>query len=271
MRGQEWEHRLVERDGAAIGLSVRQGEDAPVVLVHGVMADATGWLPVANAIDIPERIAVVNRRGRAPSDPLGGGYSVRTDIDDLHAVLDSLGNGAHLVGHSYGGLLAAEVAVERSDVRSLTLFEPISYPFAPQVVEPVKAALADGDPGQAVEIINIDLSGFSRAHVAALRSSAAWPVLCDLARPLGEELEAVNRYTPRYERYPGYDGPVTMIVGEQNLTHPVYGEAFERFRTGLPGARVEVLAGQGHLAHVEAPEVLGRALADALTQQTQRT
>ncbi|MCX4090802.1 alpha/beta fold hydrolase [Nocardia sp. alder85J] len=38
---------------------------------------------------------------------------MRTEIDDLHHVLDILGGGVTLFGWSYGGLIALEAATER--------------------------------------------------------------------------------------------------------------------------------------------------------------
>lgn len=190
---------------------VRDGAGPAVVLVPGVMADAESWLPAVEHIDLPNPVVVVNRRGRAPSGPLGPGYSVRTEIDDLHRLLDHLGAGAHLVGWSYGGRVAVEAATERDDLRSLTLYEPVAAPFAAEHLPALRAATPDG----AVEIVNRDVSGFSASYAEDLRHSPAWPVLVRLA-------------------------------------------------AALPDARQVRIAGQGHLAHVHAPDLLGRHITDAV-------
>src|SRR6266498_5113279 len=98
---------------------MRDGAGTPLVLVPGVMADAESWWPVVDHLHLPNPIVVVHRRGRRPSGHLGPYYSVRTEIDDLSAILDDLGTDAHLVGWSYGGLVAVETATERYDLRSL--------------------------------------------------------------------------------------------------------------------------------------------------------
>ena len=109
---------------------MRDGAGPPLVLVPGVMADAESWRPVVDNIHLPNPVIVVNRRGRAPSGPLGPHYSVRTEVDDLNQILDALGADAHLFGWSYGALIAVEAATERYDLRSLTLYEPVTLPFA---------------------------------------------------------------------------------------------------------------------------------------------
>lgn len=140
----------------------------------------------------------------------------------------------------------------------------MSRPFAPAAIGPIQAALAAGDAGRAVELINTDVSGYTPAHVDTLRTGPVWDRLCLLALPLGDELAAIDGFDPDYEAYPGLTPPVTLLVGEQNLGEvEPYGTSFGRFARALPQATVTVLPGTGHLAHVEAPEQLGRRIAAA--------
>lgn len=244
---------------------MRDGAGTPLVLVPGVMADAASWQPVVDNIHLPNPIVVVNRRGRAPSGPLGPHYSVRTEVDDLSQILDELGTDAHLFGWSYGGLIAVEAATERYDLRSLTLYEPVTLPFAAEQVAPLRDAVARGDLDRAVEIVNRDISGFSAEYVAQLRRSPAWATLVPLAAPLAEELAALNDHSPALGRYPSLDMPVTLLVGEQSEGGFPYGKPFALFASALPQARTVRLAGQGHLAHVHAPDLLGKHITDAVT------
>jgi pimeloyl-ACP methyl ester carboxylesterase len=120
------------------GLHVETLGDGPdVVLVHG----AFGWgrQTFAEQYALAEqacRLHVVDRRGYgASSAPDGVGWPV--DVPDLVALLEELG-GAHLVGHSYGGVDALLVAGDRPDlVRSLVVVEPPMYGVSehPDVVE----------------------------------------------------------------------------------------------------------------------------------------
>jgi pimeloyl-ACP methyl ester carboxylesterase len=253
-----------ERAGATLTALLRDGAGAPLVLVPGVMADAESWRPVVDHIHLPNPVIVVNRRGRAPSGPLGPYYSVRTEVDDLNHVLDDLGTDAHLFGWSYGGLVAVETATERYDLRSLTLYEPVTLPFAAEQVAPLRDAVARGDLDRAVEIVNRDISGFSAEYVAELRRSPAWASLLPLAAPLAEELAALNAHSPALGRYPSLDMRVTLMVGERSEGGFPYGKPFALFASALPQARTIRLAGQGHLAHVHAPDLLGKHITDAV-------
>ncbi|NIH88201.1 alpha/beta fold hydrolase [Amycolatopsis granulosa] len=251
-----------DRAGRVLIAEKRGGDGPPLVVLPGVMADATSWRPVVEALPLPNPVIVINRRGRAPSGPLGDGYSVRTEIDDLHHVLDALGGAVDLFGWSYGALIALDAATERQDLRSVVAYEPVSGPFGTDALKPLRAA--EGDLDRAVEIVNRVVSGFSAEYVAALRESPVWPVLRPLAHPLATELAAINDHTPAFDRYRDLDIPVTLLLGEVNEGVEPYGTAFGRFERALPQARRTVLPGQGHLAHAQAPEVLAEFLAAAL-------
>jgi len=93
-----------------------------VVLVHGSVTggQATWGALVRELGDRWERV-VVTRPGFPP-----GPAVERVDFElDAAVVADELGGGAHLVGHSYGGVVSLLAAARRPDaVASLTVIEP---------------------------------------------------------------------------------------------------------------------------------------------------
>ncbi|MCV7065196.1 alpha/beta hydrolase [Mycolicibacterium farcinogenes] len=256
-------HLTFDRAGTELTCEVKPGRGTPVLVVPGVMADATTWQPVVEGIDLPNPVITVNRRGRTPSGPQGAGYSIDVEVADLRHVIDQTGP-AHLFGWSYGALIALEAALDSPGIASLLAYEPVAAPFAAETVRPIRAALAAGDLDRAVELVNTDVSGFSADYVAALRRSPAWSVLRRLAEPLGEELAAINSYTPSLDRYRDLQMPVTLILGSLNEDQAPYGTAFAPFSAALPQADLVRLPGQGHLAHVEAPAELARAITAAV-------
>ena len=255
----------MKRSGSPLSAEHRPGTGAPLVIVPGVMADAVTWRPVVEAIDLPNPVVTVNRRGRHPSGALGAEYTVGIEIDDLRHVIDSLGEPVHLFGWSYGALIALETALDHDNILSLTAYEPVARPFAAEALTPLREAVAASDFNRVVELVNTVVSGFSADYVAELRRSPVWPVLRSLAPPLADELTAINDYEPAYFRYRRLAVPVTLLLGELNNGLAPYGTAFAPFADALPQARVVTLRGQGHLAHAAAPGQLGRAIAEAVT------
>jgi pimeloyl-ACP methyl ester carboxylesterase len=109
---------------------------ARAILVHGTMTWGTecfaGQRPLAESF----RLEVPDRRGFGDSpDVAQSDWEV--DAEDVAALLDR--GPAHLVGHSYGGVVAMVAAIRRPDaVLSLTLIEPSALRVAESV--PVVAA-----------------------------------------------------------------------------------------------------------------------------------
>jgi pimeloyl-ACP methyl ester carboxylesterase len=89
------------------------GSGAPVVLLHGYADRLEMWEMVADSLAQKHRVIALDQRGFGLStkfsDPAKYGVHV---VDDVIALLDSLHiPRAHLVGHSMGGLVAANVAL----------------------------------------------------------------------------------------------------------------------------------------------------------------
>ena len=101
------------------------GSGVPVVLVHGSLATgADEWQAQRPLADEGFRLLVPDRRGYGRSQT-GRGEDFLTDAED---VAELMGDGAHLVGHSYGGLAVLFAAARRPDATlSLTLLEPGTF------------------------------------------------------------------------------------------------------------------------------------------------
>lgn len=236
----------------------RPGQGIPIVVVHGVMADAFAWKQVAKAIAPTRPVLLLNRRGRTPSAAVGEAYGVGTEVNDLLRWLATIDGQVDLVGHSYGGLITVEAVRQGADVRSLVLYEPVAHPFGLEAQPLVTAALINDDLDAAVEIINVDLSGYDTAHVETLRAGPAWPKLMELAAPAGAELLAINQFM--FTEPESWATPTTIIAGQLSRNRPPYGPGVDMFQQALHIDNVTILEDQDHLAHVTAPQDLARAI-----------
>lgn len=243
-----------------VNVDVYGDPDLPGLLIlPGVMSDAQSWAAVARSVSAWRSVTVVNRRGRRPSGPLTTDYSMEVEVDDLLRVLAAIPKPSSIFGWSYGGLIALLAADERP-VDHLIAYEPVVPPFARHALGDLKEAAAGTDLGRSVEIVNVDISGFSAEHVDVLRSDEGqWETLCALAEPLYAELSALDATHPpavlagKVER-------VDLIIGERNRSIEPYGTSFDRIRRRIPNARIHQLDGNGHLAHIESPRELGRVI-----------
>ena len=103
------------------------GSGPRVVLVHGSVG--SGWSTWWAQRPLAERFTLVvpDRPGSPPNPPVG-----RVDFEEqAPLVADLLEDGAHLAGHSYGGVISLYAAALRPEaVRSLTLIEPPAFAVA---------------------------------------------------------------------------------------------------------------------------------------------
>jgi pimeloyl-ACP methyl ester carboxylesterase len=111
----------------------------PAVLIHGSLAaDPASTWALQRPLAAERRLLIAHRRGYGRALPrTESGFE--TDIADLIALL---GGGAHLVGFSYGGVIALLAAARRPElIRSLAVIEPPAFGLALDR-EPVRELVA---------------------------------------------------------------------------------------------------------------------------------
>jgi len=114
--------------GLAALATVGGGLGQPVVLIPGFTGSKEDFLPVLAPLAVAGyRAVAIDQRGQyeSPADDDPASYSVAALAADARAVLDAVGagfRGTHLVGHSFGGLVARGAALQSpAGIASLTL------------------------------------------------------------------------------------------------------------------------------------------------------
>jgi pimeloyl-ACP methyl ester carboxylesterase len=103
------------------------GDGERVVCVHGSLSWGTFAFRAQRPLAEARSLVLPDRRGYGAS-AASGPPDFEVDADDVAALL---GDGAHLVGHSYGAVVALLVAARRPDaVRTLTVVEPAALATA---------------------------------------------------------------------------------------------------------------------------------------------
>ena len=83
------------------------GGDPPIVLLHGLSANANAFAAVGAALSPRSAVIAPDLRGRGRTDKPATGYTMADHAADIVGLLDTLGiERAVLGGHSFGGFLA---------------------------------------------------------------------------------------------------------------------------------------------------------------------
>ncbi len=216
------------------------GEGPPIVLVHGSIAGAElTWrrqLPLAERW----RLLIANRPGFGASPALERG-----DFEaEAPLFADLLGDGAHLVGHSYGAVIALLAAARRPHaVLSLTVSEPGALRLAGTLEG--ERLIADGERLYAARG-SIAPADFLRLFRTGTGSSRDTPEELPEELMRGAELAMAER--PPWEADIPLDAlaaagfPALVISGGHS---PVFEAVCDTIASRLGGERA-VIEGRGH-------------------------
>lgn len=115
-----------------LNFHVQQKGDGPdVVLIHGVTGDLSIWF-LCKAMDelaASHRVTAFDLRGHGYSDVPPSGYTSADHAADVLALMDRIGaTRARLVGHSFGGVVAAHVAAIAPERVEAVVFSDPYFP-----------------------------------------------------------------------------------------------------------------------------------------------
>lgn len=233
----------------------RQGNGAPLLLVHGGLCDHLSWYFVTPLLAEQFTVWTFGRRGRGQS---GGTlpHAPQREAEDIEAVLAAIGEPAHLLGHSAGGIAALHAALRVPTLRSLMLYEPAYIAGGarakpdPAILRQMEHLLDAGEPDAALAIAMRETVDMSEAEMSGLRSSPGWEHLRAAARAIPYDW-ALWDDQPSPEALAAIATPTLLLMGSKS---PAWLQSATRsLAAALPHAEVVVLDGEGHSAMVTAP------------------
>jgi len=105
------------------------GSGAPLVLIHGIMADGRMFDQVAEGLRKTHRLIVPDLRGSGRSREMPPPYSAKQEASDIARLMDALQiSVADVLGYSQGGAVAQQFAIDFPQrVRRLLLASTYAY------------------------------------------------------------------------------------------------------------------------------------------------
>lgn len=253
------------------------GEEV-IVLIHGLVIDNLSgwWLTVVPRLARTFSVMCYDQRGHGMSDRPETGYGVDAGVADFFALRRVLriDRPVHVVGNSYGGVLAVAAAMERPDaIASISLvdsFLPIAGEATPEQqlsypIETARTFLQEGDD-QAWKALSKDFDYDQEeldAWIATLpkRRLAKW---AHKSKALVEKTSIASDL----RRFPGFSAdevravsqPVLLMYGarSQNLTNG------RRLAELLPQPTLRVFDEQDHFLLARRPDAVAATLTEWL-------
>ena len=219
------------------------GSGPRVLLVHGSVTNSATWGPVRELAD-RYTLVIPDRPGYPPNPPLDW-----IDPDEQAAELATLlGDGAHVLGHSYGGVISLLLAAREPErVRSLTVIEPPCFgvarghPAVETFVRESSAVWAE---------LPMEPPEFLRRFAALFGPEGQVPTEIPPDREQGVRALMVER-SPWEIEIPLdelKDAPFPKLVFSSGSPHPAYEVLCDVLEQRL-GAERMILRGGGHAVH----------------------
>lgn len=246
------------------------GSGEPVLLISPVLAD--GFAPLIREPVLRDRYRLIryHKRGWCGSTDVPGQVTVTDHVADAVALLDHLDiPSAHVVGHSSGAAVAAQLALDAPGRAStVTLLElsllalPAGAAFLAQA-QPAFDAYAGGDPEGAFGCFMSVVSGMAWDRCRALLDEqipgSVEQAVEDADTFFGVELPGLGQWAFGAEQAAAIRQPVLSVYGSR--TQPLWREVAEFLRTSVPHVVEAVVDDVGHLLHIERPGPVATAVA----------
>jgi len=240
---------------------VRQGGGEPLLMIMGMSGTHLHWgEPFRAELERDFDVIAYDHRGVGQSSRVEAPFTISELADDAAGLMDALElESAHVMGISMGGMVAQELVLRHPErVRTLALGctyagGPGSSLTGQDVISELSSSMLSGDRERAIRTAwEVNVSP------AFAIGQATYETFADIARQLPvavpvimAQAQAVGGHDTS-ARLPEIRVPTLVIHGTEDRMLPV-GNA-QVIARAIPGARLEVMAGVGHLFFWEEPE-----------------
>jgi pimeloyl-ACP methyl ester carboxylesterase len=245
----------VEIDGLSVAYH-RAGNGPALVLLHGFTQDSRVWRSQLESLSTEFTVIAWDAPGAGESSDPPDSFRIGDWAESLAGILNHAGiQQAHMVGLSWGGLLAQEFYSRQSErVLSLVLADTYagwkgSLP-EPLPEERLSACLRDSSLLPA-EFVSLYLPAMlSRSVSPEVRKELAG-IMSDF-HPAGFRLMATAlAQADTRELLPQIHVPTLLIWGDRDERVPI--AVADQFLNAVPGANFAVIRGAGHVSNMESP------------------
>jgi pimeloyl-ACP methyl ester carboxylesterase len=259
-------------------VDIGEGDDTPVLFVHGLSGQWQNWLENIPRIAEERRVIAPDLPGHGRSEMPQEKISTQGYARSLKGLLDALEiDRVHVVGNSLGGFVAAELVVEfpeRVDRLVLVSAAGISnsnaYRAPALTIGRIAGTLASVTAARhrrmaARRLTRHAALALVARHPSRLKADLAWEAMMKGANPPGfyDAFRASIEYDFR-DRLPEIEAPTLVVWGANDSVISVHdADQFERL---IDDSRKVVMEDTGHVPMLERPNAFNDLLLDFLAE-----
>ena len=258
-----------------------EGKGPPVVLLHGFTGSRTTWYDlVALASKEFTTIAIDHiGHGRSASPAEVEPYRMERAVDSLVGVVRKLGHERAIwVGYSLGGRTALQVTCRHPEAVAALVTEGASAGLATEAERLARIAADE----QLAQMAERDLEAFVDHWASIPLWDSQKQTLSEPQRAALKQQRMAQRATGIANSLRGMGTGSQTWLGDQlaQIGVPVlltagrldtkYVQAAEEMAQAIPDARVRIIEGGGHAAHLEQPEAFNAVVMDFLREMRPR-
>jgi pimeloyl-ACP methyl ester carboxylesterase len=249
-----------------------RGDGTPVILLHSGGMSGRQWRRLGDALAPRWRVIAPDLLGCGdnPRWPADAPFDFRMDVAAVAAIAREVGP-AHLVGHSYGGLVALTLAREAPDlVRSLCLYDPVAFAILHATgdregmddLAPFDAAMMDPATGGDEAWLTAFIDYWSGPGAFAALPEPVRRGYLEVGRVVYLEVASLMpERTPR-EGFAAVAAPTTLVSGTR--TTAAARRTVARLGEVMPRTRTVILDGATHMGPLTHGAEFARAVEEGL-------
>lgn len=243
-----------------------EGEGPPLILVHGSMSSHRQWRGLVDRLRNRHRLIAPDLLACAPARGSLGAFTFVQDCDFIGRLID-MNPGAHLLGHSYGGVIAIKAAMARGDrLSSLILIEPSCFHLLEQEKQEEYGEIARLQGLQREHEARGDAAQAARVFIEYWIGPEAWTSMparrqesMVLGLPkLNEDWPGTLEHNTRLADYSSLSLP-TLLMRAKDTRRPSF-RIVDLVRPILPNATLVEIASGGHMSPLTNPEPVNAAI-----------
>jgi pimeloyl-ACP methyl ester carboxylesterase len=245
-----------------------EGQGLPILMIHGGSGQAADWGLATQELTRTFRVIRIERRLYGRSGEPQSPHAIAREVEDLSAVCSHVREPVILFGHSSGGIVALEYALEPSfSLAGLALYEPpvaVMEPLGGAALIRAKESLARGKLGKAASIHLREIVRIPRYLLWLVHLTPYWKTIKSSVQEQIADTEAIEALGVGVNRYSAIETPTMLIGGTRSPAH--LQERLSALYGAIPHSQVVLLDGQSHFADEKAQSMIACNLCELANQ-----